>query len=422
MMHEGIAGEQHMSQSLNGAWQLAKLKEICEEITVGFVGSMAKEYVSDGIPMLRSKNIEPFRLNLDDLKFITPQFHRKIKKSALTPGDVVVVRTGYPGTACVIPPSLPVANCADLVIFRPSKALDSYFLASVFNSAWGKETVLGRLVGVAQQHFNVTVAKEMVISLPSLGTQRRIAAVLSAYDDLIENNTQRIAALEAAAQALYREWFVEFRFPGNESVAWVESELGPLPAGWEITTLGKACEITMGQSPSSDYYNDRKEGLPFHQGVTDFGVLFPTHRKYCTFPGRFAEIGDVLFSVRAPVGRINVADTKMIIGRGLSAIRNRQGQQAFTLCQLKERFQEEDVIGGGTIFKSVTKTDMYNIEFLRPSDTTAGEFEATARPIIDQMGNLLCRNAVLREARDLLLPRLISGQLSVSTLPFGEQL
>ncbi len=120
------------------------------------------------------------------------------------------------------------------------------------------------------------------VCIPPLTTQHKIAAILSAYDDLVENNTRRIAILEEMAQSLYREWFVHFRFPGHEKKRTVESTLGRIPEGWEVVKLGDMCAITMGQSPSSEFYNTKGEGLPFHQGVSDFGERFPTDRIYCT--------------------------------------------------------------------------------------------------------------------------------------------
>ena len=204
---------------------------------------MADEYVEDGVLLLRSQNIQPFRLELSGLKYINPKFHAKLKKSSIGPGDVVVVRTGYPGTACVVPRGMNPVNCADLVIVRPSSGLDSWFLASVFNSAWGRGTVAGKLVGVAQQHFNIGAAKEMVIRLPPVETQRKIAGVLSAYEGMIENNTRRIRILEEMAQAIYREWFVYFRFPGHKKVKLVASPLGPIPQGWEIKRITDAVSV-----------------------------------------------------------------------------------------------------------------------------------------------------------------------------------
>ena len=117
----------------------------------------------------------------------------------------------------------------------------------------------------------------------------------------------------------------------------VESELGLIPQGWEVKQLGEMCHVIMGLSPKSEFYNETGEGLSFHQGVTDFGERFPTDRVYCTVQKRVAEADDILFSVRAPVGRINIANKKIVIGRGLSAIRSKNGNQAFLLQTIERQ-------------------------------------------------------------------------------------
>jgi type I restriction enzyme S subunit len=156
--------------------------------------------------------------------------------------------------------------------------------------------------------------------------------------------------------------------------------------------------------------------LPFHQGVTDFGPHFPNDRVYCTVQNRIAEAGDILFSVRAPVGRINVTRKRIVIGRGLCAVRNRQGNQAFTLHQLKERFAEEDTIGDGTIFKAVTKEDTHGIGFLQPSGEIIRSYENRCHPMDKLIESLTQKDVNLRATRDLLLPKLISGEVDVSSL------
>ncbi len=251
---------------------------------------------------------------------------------------------------------------------------------------------------------------------PDLPTQRKITAVLSAYDDLIENSLRRIEILEEMARNLYREWFVEYRFPGHESVRFVDSSLGRIPEGWKVRPLGDVCSIIMGQSPKSEFYNARGEGLPFHQGVSSFGDRFPTTSIYSTKGRRLAEAGDVLFSVRAPVGRINVAPCRMILGRGLCGIRHLLNYQRFLFHALKATFKAEDSIGGGTIFKAVTKTDMLGLVMLVPDGGLPKEFEQRVEAMEASIEALTERNAVLRKARDLLLPRLISGKLDVTDL------
>ena len=257
------------------------------------------------------------------------------------------------------------------------------------------------------------------VRLPPIAVQEAIGASLRALDDLTENNRRRIEILEETARLLYQEWFVHFRYPGHEDVDLVDSDLGPIPEAWSRTCLAEACLLVMGESPKSKYYNDIGEGLPFHQGVTDFGRRFPTHTKWTTLGNRVAEPGDILFSVRAPVGRINLAPDRLVVGRGLSAIRDLDEHQNFLLMQLKDQFTVEDSIGSGTIFNAVTKKDMESIVLLKPTSFVIGAFEAVVAPMADLVANLSRQNVALQEAHDLLLPRLVSGEVDVSELHVG---
>jgi type I restriction enzyme, S subunit len=253
-----------------------KLKDVCRGITVGHVGPMAHSYVESGIPFLRSQNITPFAIDKTNLKFIDGKFHEKLKKSALHPGDVVVVRTGYPGTACVIPDEMLVANCADLVILRPSEEIDGDYLACMFNSVWGKRRVAGSLVGVAQQHFNIGAAKEMEVSLPPIQMQRRVSSILSTYNNLIKNNIRRIKILEQMAQMLYREWFVKFRFPGHEKVKMVDSTLSLIPMDWEVARFTDVANVLSGGTPRTTEPQFWDGEIPFFGPVdapNDFYIL-----------------------------------------------------------------------------------------------------------------------------------------------------
>lgn len=187
------------------------LASVCKKITVGHVGSMAARYKTDGIPFLRSQNILPFEVSLNNVVYIDDEFHQSLEKSRLTPGDVAIVRTGYPGTAAVIPPELKESNCSDLVIVRPGEEVNPHYLAAFFNSAYGKGLVAGKLVGAAQKHFNVTSAKEVMIHLPPKEKQ---AVIVSEVDE-IRADTQRleslyqrkIAALDELKQSLLQQAF-----------------------------------------------------------------------------------------------------------------------------------------------------------------------------------------------------------------------
>jgi type I restriction enzyme S subunit len=192
-------------------WVEKQLASLCHEITVGHVGSMKTEYKESGIPFLRSQNIRPFEVSMENAMFIDEAFHRALKKSQLRPGDLAIVRTGYPGTAAVIPPELPDSNCSDLVIVRPSKEVNPHFLAAFFNSAFGKQLVLGKVVGAAQKHFNITAAKEVMLHVPPITDQITIVAMVENLREQTQRLTalyeQKLEALEALKKSLLHQAF-----------------------------------------------------------------------------------------------------------------------------------------------------------------------------------------------------------------------
>jgi type I restriction enzyme S subunit len=266
--------------------------------------------------------------------------------------------------------------------------------------------------GATVEHLRVPDAESFLVAYPPLDEQRRIAALLSAYDDLIANNQRRIALLESMAEEIYREWFVRMRFPKHEEV---KRNKG-IPNGWTPSTLGAIADFVMGQSPSSEYYNEIGEGLPFHQGVGTYGDRFPLHQVFCSSTGRKANAGDILFSVRAPVGRLNIADTELIIGRGLAAMRHKQDLNSYLFYLLKVTFANEDMIGNGSIFNSVGKDELAKHPILCPPTELTEMFETLIEPIDAQLATIYLATTKLSAQRDALLPRLISGKLRVESL------
>ena len=264
-------------------------------------------------------------------------------------------------------------------------------------------------IGAATQYLTKTILNNLSVPVPPMVTQQKIVFRLTAYDDLIENNRRRMALLEDAARLLYQEWFVHLRFPGNERTRIIDG----VPEGWDRKTIGDLADITMGQSPESKFYNDIGEGIPFHQGVADFGDRFVTNRIYSTAFNRIADAGDILCSVRAPVGKLNITLEKIVIGRGLAALRSRNKHQSLLFYQLRSYFFKEDIIGTGAIFASVTKREFSNQILLDPPTRLADIFEDLTMPIDDEIRLLHLQNQMLRAARDLLLPRLMSGEIAV---------
>lgn len=296
-----------------------------------------------------------------------------------------------------------------LIVNLNENTLDRRFLYFLFNTHSVRGQIRASATGTKVKHTAPRRILNVKVLLPDITKQREIGGILGAYDDLMANNERRIGLLAEAMHLLYREWFGRLRFPGWEETAVVDG----VPDGWEKRPLGDLCEVIMGQSPESEFYNINGEGLPFHQGVKDFGDRFVVHQTYCTQMNRIAEPGDILFSVRAPVGRMNYTLDRIVIGRGLAAMRNRAGHQSFQFYQLKSHFFKEDMIGSGAIFAAVTKKQLLEFPMLTPADELIEQFEQLSIPADAQITNLHLQNQKLREARDALLPRLMSGRIEV---------
>ena len=330
----------------------------------------------------------------------------------LEQGDVIVAMTeqgpGLLGSTAVVPKGGKYLHNQRLGLVQMTNEdlLDKDFVYYLFNTRRVRGQISGSASGTKVRHTAPERIYQVKVIVPTdVNQQRRISSILSAYDDLIENNQRRIQLLEQSARLLYKEWFVHLRFPGHEQVRIKDG----VPEGWENKPLGEIAVVTMGQSPKSIYYNEEGNGLPFHQGVTNFGNRFPSHQTYCTVQNRLAEPGDILFSVRAPVGRINLTTDRIVIGRGLAAIRSNRGQQSLLFYTLHSHFFKEDMMGGGSIFAAITKKDLHGVKLLHPSNQTAMAFAEHANPVDCQIANLRRMNGNLARIRDLLLPRLMFG-------------
>lgn len=231
--------------------------------------------------------------------------------------------------------------------------------------------------------------------------------------------------LEAMAKQLYDYWFVQFDFPNENGrpykssggkMVWNDKLKREIPEGWEDGILIDIANITMGQSPDGSSYNEVGEGILFYQGSTDFGMRFPSVRQYTTAPSRFAKKGDILMSVRAPVGSINIANNDCCIGRGLSAINSKLGSMShlyYILNDLRIAFDQRNA--AGTTFGSITKEDLYSLHIIIPSDEVIKAFDKICSPMFDRQMILEEEIDILTKQRDKLLPLLMNGQVSVNS-------
>jgi type I restriction enzyme S subunit len=205
-MQELLTGRRRL-EGFEGEWEVRRLKNVSEYITVGFVGSMSSLFIDEGIPLLRGLNVNPGSVDLSVLKYISKDTHIQWKKSSLLPGDVVMVRVGYPGTAAVIPDGLGDLNAASLVIVRPNKKLlDPHYLCFYINSYQGKIEVQNKLVGGAQQVLNTNTAANLDLPTPpTIDEQRAIAQILTDMDTEIAALEQQREKYKAVKAGMMQE-------------------------------------------------------------------------------------------------------------------------------------------------------------------------------------------------------------------------
>jgi type I restriction enzyme, S subunit len=417
-----------------GEWREVSLEEVADELTVGYVGPMASAYVDDGVPFLRSLNVEPHRINRNDLKFITPEFHQRIQKSRLTAGDVVIVRTGKPGACSVVPDWLADANCSDLVIVRCGKQLNNRFLAYYVNTA-ASNHVAAHLVGAVQQHFNVGSARTLRLNLPPLPEQEAIASVLGTLDDKIELNRRMNATLEAMARALFQSWFVDFdpvraKLDGREPVgmdaetaalfpdAFEESVNGSIPQGWKSGEIG-------------DIGTNFRRGIqPREIAPTAPYIALEHMPRRCIALGKWDEStdvasgklafreGEILFGKLRPYfHKVGVAPIDGVCSTDILVVAPKSHEWfGFLLGHMSSDrlIQFVDIASTGTKMPRTNWSEVSSFRVALPTEPIAAAFTRGIQPMLNRIHANLFESRTLSMLRDTLLPKLLSGEVELN--------
>jgi type I restriction enzyme S subunit len=250
----------------------------------------------------------------------------------------------------------------------------------------------------SQANVSPTQVESLEIPFPDLPTQRKIAGILSAYDDLIENNLRRIKILDEMAQSLYREWFVHFRFPGHESAKFVDSPLGQIPKGWEVTSLGDLVEIRKGKNITKTTI--REGSIPVVAGG-----LTPAY--YHDTANTVAPVVTISAS-GANAGFINIyfddvwaSDCSFIDGKATPDV-------FYFFLMLISRQNEVTGLQRGSAQPHVYPKDLMALEALSVPQELRNDFTQRVTPLFESVRNLHSRNQTLRHTRDLLLPKLLT--------------
>lgn len=386
-------------------------------------------FKTEGIPVIRGNNLSIGGEKFKDqgFVFITRKKADELNCYAVK-NDLIFTAVGTIGQVGIIDEKLKydkyVISNKQLRVRFDNNKITPLFAYYWFSSYWIQKLILQRNVGSTVPLINLSVLKGLPITLPkSINVQNNIVEVLENISLKIELNNSINSELEAMAKTLYDYWFVQFDFPDSHGkpyktsggkMVWNEELKREIPVGWEAGELKDIANITMGQSPPGESYNEEGNGMIFYQGCTDFGNRYPTIRKFTTSPTRFAKQGDILLSVRAPVGTLNISKEDCCIGRGLACLNSKNDAITYlfgVMVNLKQIFDRRNV--SGTTFGSITKEDLFSLPVIFPNEKTVRAFQNLVFPSFEKQNKIELENIELASLRDWLLPMLMNGQVCV---------
>ena len=370
------------------------------ETIIDYRGKTPKKSDS-GIPTLSAKSVKNNNIDYSLCYYISSdEYKRFMVRGFPKVGDVLLTTEAPMGMVARLDRD-DVGIAQRLLTLRGKEGvLDNEYLLYFLQSSIGQTLLKARETGTTVTGIKQAEFRKIQIDIPQISIQKKIGGFLRVLDKKIEINNKINENLEQQAQALYYHMFVE-----------------NMSAKWDKGTLSDIADITMGQSPSGSSYNEEGEGTIFFQGRAEFGFRFPSIRLYTTEPKRMACANDILMSVRAPVGDLNVAHSNCCIGRGLSAIHSKTGQPSLVLYTMFALKKQLNVFNGeGTVFGSINRNSLNNMPIVIPSPESITAFEDTVAPIDDTIRNNYDETCRLTQLRDTLLPKLMSGELDVSNL------
>ena len=407
------------------SWEVCSANTVCSEI-VDCLNKTAPVVEHDtGYRMIRTTNVRHGRVDVSDNRFVEEAVFKKWTRRALPRrGDIILSREAPLGEVGRLRSDAKVFLGQRTMLYRADpRRLDQAYLYYQMIGPYVQAVIHGQGQGSTVAHLRVPDAETLPIPVAPLNAQRKIAAVLGAYDDLIEANRRRIGLLEKMAEELYREWFVRLRFPGHAKTKITKG----LPAGWSFVRLEKAFDFTGGGTPSKEvsrYWQDGTINWFTPSDITAAsGIFLDQSGDRCTEEG-FAESSakmfpaySVMMTSRATIGAIGINLTPACTNQGfITCVPNERYPLPYLYHWLKLGKTHFEMLSGGATFAELTKGTFKKMEILTPPQALMDEFAEQERPMFQSIENLQRQNANLTRTRDLLLPRLISGKLAVDAL------
>ncbi|MDO9099105.1 MAG: restriction endonuclease subunit S [Candidatus Methanoperedens sp.] len=427
---ERITDGSTLNTSASTSWRFVKLGEHIDLLT-GFPFKSAQyTYDSESINLLRGDNVAQGYLRWEGVKQWALSKSGDFTRYLLKRGDVILamdrpwIEAGlkYAWVKKHDPPCLLVQRVARL---RGINGLLTEYLRYVIADQSFTDYIKPIVTGVSIPHISPSQINAYMFRLPPVELQSKISAILSAYDDLIENNTRRIKLLEEMAQALYREWFVKFRFPGHENVKMVESELGMVPEGWEVKRLADFGNVITGKTPSKAVPENFGSFMPFIKTPDMHGNVFciqtgdslsergASSQKNKTLPPNSLCISCIGTAGIVTITSIKAQTNQQINSIVLNSERFRE-YLYFALMGLKEVINQYGANGATMVNLNKGKFEALNV--ICPDTKNISAFHDLISSHFDSIKTLQIKNINLRRTRDLLLPKLISGEVDVENI------
>lgn len=411
-------------------WKHYKMDELIEEISMGPFGSDVKKefYVDNGVPILNGSNLQGFKLQEDSFGYLTKEKADSLKKCNAHRGDIIVTHRGTLGQIVYVP----VNSKYDRYVISQSQfrfrckadLVDVQYLVYYFHTREGQYKILANAsqVGVPALARATSTFRLIDIKLPPLDDQRRIASILSSLDRKIELNNKINADLEEMAQAIFKNWFVDFE-PFKDG-KFVDSELGMIPEGWKVGKADDFYQINIGKTPP------RKEHKWFSTNPADkiwvsianmgnSGIFISDSSEYLTKEAVdrhniiMVPRNTILLSFKLTVGRVAIADKELTTNEAIARFILSDDKYMEYLYLYLKNFDYNSLGSTSSIATAVNSKTIKGMQMLQPSDKIIDAFHIQVNPIFEKIRSLTKENSRLSLLRDTLLPRLMSGELEV---------
>lgn len=368
---------------------------------------------------LNTGNVTKEGFIFEENQFIMKEKDEALRKGKLKRGDIVYTTRGTVGNAGYYNSSVPYENVrinSGMVILRSNgEIVDARFLYQILKSEYYRPYFKQYCTGSAQPQLPIKNFSQIYLNVPDIKTQHRIADILSVYDNLIENNQKQIKLLEEAAQRLYKEWFVDLRFPGHENTKIVDG----VPEGWSIYPFSSKVDIMSGGTPKTsipDYYNGK---IPFYTPKDNDGAFFAYKTQMNITEGGLKNCNSrlyppktVIITARGTVGKTTILAVPMAMNQSCYALKMKENDAPYYLFfALNNEIKALQTMANGGVFNTIIGKTFDSINIQIPKDPLIYGFEETVRPFMEQIKNKLQANLKLVEARDRLLPKLMNGEV-----------